>query len=52
MVQMYIYIEKKKTKIKPPMLTERSMPTQAHVDDIKKLPDIYRELDNVYSRMS
>lgn len=28
------------------------MSTQAHADDIKKLLDIYRELDNVYSRMS
>lgn len=36
-----IFILKKKTKLKPPMLTERIMPTQAHADDIKKLPDIY-----------
>lgn len=49
MVQMYI---EKKTQKKKSVLIERIMPTQAHADDIKKLPDICRELDNVYSRMS
>lgn len=48
MVQMYI---EKKTQ-KKSVLIERIMSTQAHADDIKKLPDICRELDNVYSRMS
>lgn len=49
MVQMYI---EKKAQKKKSVLIERIMPTQAHTDDIKKLLDIYRELDNVYSRMS
>lgn len=50
MVQMYI--EKKTHTKKKSVLIERIMPTQAHADNIKKLLDIYRELDNVYSRMS
>lgn len=48
-------LKKRHTK-KKSVLIERIMPTQAHADDIKKLPDIYiyiyRELDNVHSRMS
>lgn len=42
----------KKRHKKKSVLIERIMPTQMHADDIKKLPDICRELDNVYSRMS
>lgn len=51
MVQMYIE-KKDRKKNQKSVLIERIMPTQAHADNIKKLTDIYRELDNVYSRMS